>query len=149
MKKLIIHTDGSCNNKTQVGGWGAVIRMQDSTKSKRLCGGYTGTTNNQMEMLAVIHALEWVSKKGEFEIELYSDSQYVIKGITNWIYGWKRRGWKSSQESGEVKNKDLWIRLDQLKQKHLITFNWVRGHAGDIFNEEADQLANKGANYKG
>jgi ribonuclease HI len=146
MQKLLIWADGSCNNKTGIGGWGAVIRTNPHGKIKRLCGGYIHTTNNQMELLAVIHALEWVTELGKYDIQLFSDSQYVIKGINEWSVGWIRNGWRTATGL-PVKNKDLWISLCALKPKHRIEFAWVRGHNGDEFNEEADKLAREGAGY--
>jgi ribonuclease HI len=148
MQKLIIHADGSCNNKTGIGGWGAVIRTDPQAKIKRLCGGYIKTTNNQMELLAVIHALEWVTERGKYDIQLFSDSQNFIKGINEWSVGWMRNGWRTSAGL-PVRNKDLWVSLCALKPKHRIAFAWVRGHNGDIYNEEADALARTGACYPG
>jgi ribonuclease HI len=121
--------------------------MVEHRKSKRLYGGYTGTTSNRMELASVIHTLNWVTRQGTFNVDLYSDSQYVVKGVNQWLWKWKRNQWISASGT-DVKNKDLWQELYKMLSKHSIKFHWVKGHAGDRFNEEADYLARKGAQYK-
>ena len=131
-----IYTDGACSGNPGPGGWGAVI-ISDSGE-EHLCGGDSNTTNNKMELSAAINALNSIPESEE--IELFTDSNYVKNGITSWIHNWKRNGWKNSQKK-PVKNQELWIQLDKLVEKRKIHWNWVRGHAGDHFNEIADQLA--------
>jgi ribonuclease HI len=131
-----IWTDGACSGNPGPGGWGALIKY--STSIKKLSGSEKNTTNNRMEMTAIIRALETFDTKNE--INLYTDSKYVIEGINSWIHGWKKNKWKNSQRK-EVKNKDLWVRLDFLAQRHNISWNWVKGHSGNKENEIADKLA--------
>jgi ribonuclease HI len=135
-----IFTDGSCKGNPGPGGWGAVLRYGEH--ERELFGGERETTNNRMELTAVIRALE--SLKRACRIELYTDSQYVRNGITTWMRDWKRRGWKTADRK-PVKNRDLWERLDELAAGHEIHWHWVKGHAGHPENERADSLANRGA----
>ena len=134
-----IYTDGACKGNPGPGGWGALLRY--GAQEKELFGGEPMTTNNRMELLAVIEALN--ALKRPCTVTLYTDSQYVQKGISEWIHGWKKKGWKTSQNQ-PVKNADLWQRLDQAQSQHKIDWRWVKGHAGHEFNERADQLANRG-----
>lgn len=139
--KITVYTDGACKGNPGPGGWGVLLKH--GQYEKELCGGEASTTNNRMELMAVIKALEAINRP--CEIDWYLDSQYVRQGITEWIEGWKRRGWKSS--SGQpVKNQDLWVRLDELinDANHNITWHWVKGHSGNPGNEQADLLANQG-----
>lgn len=139
-KHVIIHADGACKGNPGPGGWGAWLAFDG--REKELYGGEVLTTNNRMEMMAVIRALEQL--KRPCEVKIYTDSVYVQKGITEWIRGWKARGWKTSARQ-PVKNDDLWKQLDSLAQQHQIEWIWVKGHAGHVGNERADMLANKGA----
>lgn len=143
MKKITIYTDGACKVKSGLGGWGVLI-VDDSGSKIELCGGEKNTTNNRMEMTAVIKALSELDHP--HEITLYLDSQYVLKGITKWLANWKTNNWKTSL-SKDVKNSDLWKQLETLtyQRGHLINWHWVRGHNGNFGNEKADELANKGA----
>ncbi|MBK5105851.1 MAG: ribonuclease HI [Burkholderiales bacterium] len=134
-----IYTDGACKGNPGPGGWGAL--MQFDGREKELCGGEPDTTNNRMELTAVIRAL--AALKRTCEIDLYTDSQYVQKGISEWVAAWKRRGWKTADRK-PVKNVDLWLELDRLAGTHRIRWHWVRGHAGHAENERADALANRG-----
>lgn len=134
-----IFTDGACKGNPGPGGWGALLRL--GSKEKELCGGEPLTTNNRMELTAVIRALEALKRRSK--VRLHTDSQYVQKGISEWIAGWKRRGWKTADKK-PVKNVDLWLQLDQLATQHDIEWLWVRGHAGHEGNERADILANQG-----
>jgi ribonuclease HI len=134
-----IYTDGACKGNPGVGGWGAWLRF--GAHEKELFGGEAHTTNNRMELLAVIRALE--SVKRAVPLIIHTDSQYVQKGISEWVTGWKRRGWRTADKK-PVKNVDLWQRLDELAAQHQIEWRWVRGHSGDAGNERADALANKG-----
>ena len=140
MDKVIIFTDGACRGNPGPGGWGAILRLGEH--EKELYGAERDTTNNRMELMAAIQALE--SLKRPCEITLTTDSQYVKKGITEWLDSWKRRGWKTADKK-PVKNQDLWQRLDEAVQrhKHLIHWKWVKGHSGHPENERVDQLANK------
>ena len=133
-----IYTDGACSGNPGPGGWGAILRSGDT--EKELCGGEPQTTNNRMEITAVIEALRVL--KRPVEARVHTDSQYVQKGISEWIHGWKRRGWKTAAKA-PVKNEDLWRELDRLAAQHRIEWVWVRGHAGHAENERADALANK------
>ena len=137
-EKIIINiwTDGACSGNPGPGGWGALIKYNNSTKE--ISGSEKNTTNNRMEMIAVIKALKYIDTKSQ--INLYTDSKYVKEGITNWIIGWKKNNWKNSQKK-DVKNKDLWVELDSLSLKHNINWNWVKGHSGNIENDIADKLA--------
>lgn len=135
-----IFTDGACKGNPGKGGWGALLVYGDH--EKELFGGEAETTNNRMELTAVIRALE--SLKRPCKVRLHTDSQYVQKGISEWITGWKRRGWRTA-DNKPVKNQDLWQALDVLAAKHEIEWLWVKGHAGHDGNERADGLANQGA----
>ena len=134
-----IFTDGACRGNPGPGGWGALLRSGNA--EKELFGGEAATTNNKMELTAVIRALE--ALKGPSRVRVYTDSQYVQKGIKEWIHGWKRNGWKTAAKE-PVKNKELWVELDEIRKKHEIEWHWVKGHAGHPENERADALANKG-----
>ena len=131
-----IYTDGACSGNPGKGGWGALI--QEDNNETKINGSEQNTTNNRMELTAVIKALELFEKS--IEIEIYTDSKYVMQGITEWIKNWKNNQWKTSQKK-DVKNKDLWVLLDQASEKHIIKWNWVKGHAGNYGNEIADKLA--------
>ena len=139
MKSIEIYTDGACRGNPGIGGWGAIIQFQNNYKE--LFGGRAETTNNQMEMQAVIEGLK--ALKEPCKIILYTDSKYVMDGITSWIHGWKKNKWKTANKK-PVKNIELWQELDQLANQHEITWKWVKGHAGIPGNERADELANKG-----
>ncbi|MFA6178766.1 MAG: ribonuclease HI [Methylophilaceae bacterium] len=134
-----IYADGACKGNPGPGGWGAWLSFDG--KEKEMFGGELLTTNNRMELTAVIRALE--ALKRECDVKVYTDSVYVQKGITEWIHGWKLRGWRTSDKK-PVKNDDLWKQLDGLAQQHKIQWIWVKGHAGDVGNERADGLANQG-----
>jgi len=134
-----IFTDGACSGNPGPGGWGAILRSGET--EKELFGGEPQTTNNRMEMMAVIEALRALKKP--VEARIYTDSQYVQKGISEWIHGWKRRGWKTASKE-PVKNEDLWRELDRLAAGHKIDWQWVKGHAGHPENERADALARRG-----
>ena len=136
MSKVIIFTDGACSGNPGPGGWGALLRYGDI--EKELSGGELETTNNRMEMMAAIKALE--SLKRPIQVELYTDSVYVRDGITKWIQGWKARGWKTANKK-PVKNVDLWQRLEHAMGSHSIDWYWVKGHAGYADNELVDELA--------
>ncbi|MDQ7990057.1 MAG: ribonuclease HI [Candidatus Dactylopiibacterium sp.] len=139
MEQIEIFTDGACSGNPGPGGWGAILRA--GSAEKELWGGDPATTNNRMEMLAVIRALE--ALKRPVHARIHTDSQYVQKGMTEWIHGWKRRGWKTAGKE-PVKNEDLWRRLDLLAGAHEIEWVWVRGHAGHVENERCDVLARQG-----
>jgi len=134
-----IWTDGACKGNPGPGGWGALLKM--GAIEKTLHGGEPLTTNNRMEMLAVIEALG--ALKRPCKVLLHVDSQYVMKGMTEWIHGWKQRGWRTADKK-PVKNADLWQRMEEEVAKHTITWKWVKGHASDPGNERADLLANRG-----
>tara|TARA_B100001142_G_scaffold180907_1_gene180507 strand:+ start:467 stop:904 length:438 start_codon:yes stop_codon:yes gene_type:complete len=134
-----IYTDGACKGNPGVGGWGALILQDD--KNIELFGGENETTNNRMELMAVIMALKEMSPTEELTI--YTDSTYVQKGISEWIKNWKLNNWRSSNKK-PVKNKDLWMQLDEASYARKINWEWVKGHAGNEGNEKADELANKG-----
>jgi ribonuclease HI len=134
--KIRIYTDGACSGNPGKGGWGALIQENDD--EKKLSGSELNTTNNRMELTAVIKALEHYDEAKE--IEVFTDSKYVMQGITEWIKNWKSNHWKTSQKK-DVKNKDLWVLLDTVSAKHNIKWSWVKGHAGDYGNEIADKLA--------
>jgi ribonuclease HI len=137
--KVTIYTDGACKGNPGPGGWGAILFYGD--KKKEICGGEPATTNNRMELMAAIQALELLNRP--CKVELHTDSQYVMKGIQEWIRGWKARGWKTADKS-PVKNDDLWKRLDAARERHDVDWRWVKGHAGHPLNERADALANEG-----
>ncbi len=141
MNPIEIYTDGACKGNPGPGGWGVLLKH--GTTEKELFGGEPSTTNNRMEMMAVIQALTALKKP--CDITLFLDSQYVLKGITEWMPGWKAKGWRTAAKQ-PVKNVDLWQQLDQLVQEsgHRIEWRWVRGHNGDPGNERADALANQG-----
>jgi len=138
-ERVEIFTDGACKGNPGPGGWGAVLRYKG--KEKELYGGEPNTTNNRMELMAVIRALEALTRKTP--VRVTTDSQYVKKGITEWIHNWKRNGWKTAARK-PVKNSDLWQQLDELVNKHDLSWAWVKGHSGHAENERADRLANKG-----
>jgi ribonuclease HI len=142
MPHVIAYTDGACSGNPGPGGWGVLLigGLQQEHR-KELCGGEAGTTNNRMEMMGVIQALE--SLKQMCSVDIYTDSQYVQKGLTEWLKGWKARGWRTADKK-PVKNEDLWRRLDAASQKHNVRLHWVKGHAGDPGNEAADRLARQG-----
>jgi ribonuclease HI len=137
---ITIYTDGACKGNPGPGGWGAWLKSAEH--EKELWGGEAVTTNNRMELTAVIEAL--AALKRNSQVQLYTDSQYVRQGITTWIHNWKQRGWKTAGKQ-PVKNIDLWQRLDALAAQHRVDWRWVKGHAGDPGNERADALANRGA----
>ncbi len=134
-----VFTDGACKGNPGVGGWG--VLLQYGARKRELCGGEAHTTNNRMELTAVIRALEALNR--QCHVRLHTDSKYVQQGITEWIHAWKKRGWKTTDRK-PVKNEDLWRRLDELAQEHEIEWLWVRGHNGHDGNERADELANAG-----
>ena len=139
MTKVAIWTDGAWSGNPGPGGWGAVLTYDGHEKD--LCGGDQLTTNNRMELTAAIMALEALNRP--CEIDLHTDSQYVKGGVTGWINGWKRNGWKTADKK-PVKNVDLWQRLDEATKRHQVTWHWVKGHAGNEMNERADELARQG-----
>ena len=140
MDVVEIYTDGACKGNPGVGGWGVV--MASGGRTRELYGGEAATTNNRMELMAVIRALE--ALKRPCRVRLHTDSQYVQLGISKWIHGWKKNGWRTADKK-PVKNAELWRELDELAAKHDIEWLWVKGHAGDAGNERADELANLGA----
>ena len=145
MKEVSIWTDGACSGNPGPGGWGALLRSGDH--EKELSGGEVLTTNNRMELQAAIEALN--ALKGPSKVALHTDSQYVKGGITGWITGWKRNGWKTAAKK-PVKNAELWRALDEACGRHEIAWHWVKGHSGHAENERADELAREGmAPYKG
>ena len=137
--QVVIYSDGACSGNPGPGGWGAV--MISGEHVKEICGGEPDTTNNRMELMAAIQALEALKKP--CKVELHTDSTYVMKGISEWIFGWKKRGWKTA-DGKPVKNDDLWRRLDTARARQDVSWNWVKGHAGHELNERADALARKG-----
>ena len=144
MNQVEIYTDGACRGNPGPGGWGAVLMYGD--KRKEIFGGEANTTNNRMELMAAIKALSALNRK--CELTLYTDSQYVRKGITEWIENWKKRNWKTAAKK-PVKNVDLWQQLDEQVNRHSVKWVWVKGHAGNEGNELADDLANKGVDQVG
>jgi ribonuclease HI len=138
VNQVVIHTDGGSKGNPGPGGWGAILEW--AGRRKEIKGGEPHTTNNQMELMAAIMALE--ALKRPCEVELYTDSQYLRNGITAWIFGWKRNGWRTADRK-PVKNAELWRRLDAAATRHTVHWHWVRGHAGHDLNERADQLVNE------
>ncbi|MCI3134677.1 ribonuclease HI [Phenylobacterium aquaticum] len=136
---VVVYTDGACSGNPGPGGWGAILIW--GGQEKELCGGEAPTTNNRMELMAAIQALE--ALKRPCKVELHTDSQYVKNGITEWIRGWKARGWKTADKK-PVKNDDLWKRLDEARLRHEVAWRWVKGHSGHVMNDRADALARKG-----
>ena len=134
-----LFTDGACRGNPGPGGWGVLLRQEDV--EKELYGGEAATTNNRMELTAVIRGLE--ALKQPSRVRVYTDSQYVQKGISEWIHSWKRRGWRTADKK-DVKNVDLWKALDEAASRHSVEWHWVKGHAGHPENERADELANRG-----
>ena len=144
MAELFAYTDGACSGNPGPGGWGVLMRAMRGgkiVKQRELKGGEAHTTNNQMELLAAISALEILERPTT--ITIVTDSAYVKNGVTSWIHGWKRNGWKTAARK-PVKNVELWQRLDQARNRHDVTFEWVKGHAGHAENERADELARAG-----
>ena len=144
MPDLFAYTDGACSGKPGPGGWGVLLQAKQADqviKERKLCGGEADTTNNRMELLAAITALETLERPST--ITIVTDSAYVKNGVTGWIYGWKRNGWKTSNKK-PVKNIELWQRLDSAQERHTVTWQWVKGHAGHPENEQADELARQG-----
>ncbi|WP_170342684.1 ribonuclease HI [Ruegeria arenilitoris] len=144
MPDLFAYTDGACSGNPGPGGWGVLLRAMDGEtvlKERELNGGEAETTNNRMELLAAISALETLERPSK--ITIVTDSAYVKNGVTGWIHGWKRNGWKTASKK-PVKNVDLWQRLDEAQQRHDVTWEWVKGHAGHPENERADELARAG-----
>jgi len=139
LPKVTIFTDGACSGNPGPGGWGAILRFGDV--EKELKGGENPTTNNRMELMAAISALEALKKPAR--VDLTTDSQYVRQGITTWINNWKRNGWRTASKE-PVKNADLWLRLDEALKPHEVHWHWIKGHAGHAENERADQLARDG-----
>ncbi len=138
-ERVVIYTDGACKGNPGPGGWGALMRW--GSHEKELFGGEARTTNNRMELTAVIEALSALRQRAS--VAVYTDSEYVKNGITSWIHNWKLRDWRTADKK-PVKNVDLWQRLDQLAAAHDVRWHWVRGHDGDPGNERADELANQG-----
>lgn len=138
MPRVDLFTDGACSGNPGPGGWAFLLRHPKSGKAVERSGGEHETTNNRMELTAVIEGLSSLTRRSE--VELYSDSQYVLKGLNEWMPGWKKKGWRTASKQ-PVKNVDLWKRLDALKNEHEIRFHWVKGHAGHPENERVDELA--------
>ena len=136
MKKIKIYTDGACSGNPGPGGWGAILIYENA--KKELSGAEKNTTNNRMEIMGVIAALE--SLKEMCEVEVFSDSSYVCNGITSWLANWKKNNWRGSDKK-PIKNQDLWQKMDEILQKHSVKMTWVKGHNGDVMNERADELA--------
>ncbi|MBO6774200.1 MAG: ribonuclease HI [Marinibacterium sp.] len=144
MAKLYAYTDGACSGNPGPGGWGVLLLAKDGdtvVKERDLCGGEPETTNNRMELMAAIIALETLASPSELTI--ITDSAYVKNGITGWLHGWKRNGWRTASKK-PVKNVDLWQRLDEARDRHHVTWEWIKGHAGHPENERADELARAG-----
>ncbi len=137
--RVAIWTDGACSGNPGPGGWGAILTFGDA--EKELSGGEAQTTNNRMELTAAIMALEALTRP--CAVDLHTDSQYVRGGVTSWMNGWKRNGWRTADKK-PVKNEELWKRLDEAAARHEVRWHWVKGHAGDAMNERADELARKG-----
>lgn len=138
-KRVTIYTDGACSGNPGPGGWGAILVY--GGKRKELCGGEQMTTNNRMELTAACAGLEALTRR--CAVDLVTDSQYVKGGITGWIFGWKKNGWKTADRK-PVKNADLWQRLEAARERHQVEWHWVKGHAGHEMNERADELAREG-----
>ena len=144
MPELFAFTDGACSGNPGPGGWGALLIAKEGDqvlRERALSGGEAETTNNRMELLAAIMALETLERPSD--ITLITDSTYVKNGVTGWIYGWKKNGWRTAAKK-PVKNEDLWRRLDEAQARHQVTWEWVKGHAGHPENERADELARAG-----
>lgn len=144
MTRLLAFTDGACSGNPGPGGWGALLQAKDGArvvKERELSGGEATTTNNRMELLAAISALESLTRPSS--ITIVTDSAYVKNGVTSWLHGWKRNGWRTAARK-PVKNEDLWRRLDAAQARHDVTWEWVKGHAGHPENERADALARAG-----
>ncbi len=139
MSKVVIFTDGACSGNPGPGGWAAILTS--GAKARELKGGEAQTTNNRMELMAAISALEALTRASE--VELHTDSQYVRNGITQWVANWKRNGWRTADKK-PVKNEELWRRLDEAAGRHKVDWRWVKGHAGHAMNERADELAREG-----
>ena len=137
--RVVVFTDGACSGNPGPGGWGAILAWGE--REKTLCGGESLTTNNRMEIMAAIMALEALTRP--CDVELHTDSQYLRGGVTQWIHGWKRNGWRTADKK-PVKNEDLWRRLDATAARHTIDWRWIKGHAGHAMNERADELARQG-----
>ena len=137
--RIVIYTDGACSGNPGPGGWGAIL--MSGHHRKELNGGEANTTNNRMELMAAIAALEALKKPSA--VELHTDSKYLKDGINKWIHGWRRNGWKTADKK-PVKNVELWQRLDEARSRHEIDWRWVKGHAGEVENERADELAREG-----
>ncbi|MBI1407779.1 MAG: ribonuclease HI [Caulobacter sp.] len=137
--KVLIYTDGACRGNPGPGGWGAILMAGKNVKE--LKGGEPATTNNRMELMAAIQALETLNKP--CQVELHTDSQYVQRGVSEWLHLWKARNWRTMTK-GAVKNEDLWRRLDAARARHEVDWRWVKGHAGHEWNERADELARQG-----
>ena len=144
MVEIVAYTDGACSGNPGPGGWGVLLQARDGDtllRERELCGGEARTTNNRMELMAAIMALE--ALKAPSEITIVTDSTYVKDGVTSWIHGWKKNGWKTAARK-PVKNAELWQRLDAARGRHQVKWDWVKGHAGHPENERADQLAREG-----
>ena len=144
MPELFAYTDGACSGNPGPGGWGVLLIARDGRavlKQRTLCGGAPDTTNNRMELLAAISALEALERRSALTI--VTDSAYVKNGVTIWIHGWKKNGWRTANKK-PVKNEDLWQRLDQAADRHTVKWQWIKGHAGHAENERADRLARQG-----
>ena len=139
MSEVKIYTDGACRGNPGPGGWGVLLLAKG--QEREMCGGEPATTNNRMELTAAIRGLSVLTRR--CKVIVYTDSEYVRRGIDEWLLGWKNRGWKTAAKK-PVKNKDLWLELDELSGKHVISWRWVKGHAGNPGNERADELANQG-----
>jgi ribonuclease HI len=144
MTEVVIYTDGACSGNPGPGGWGVMLRWNGT--EKELHGGDPQTTNNRMELMAAIQALEALNRPSQ--VQLYTDSTYLLDGITKWIAGWQRNGWRTSARK-PVKNEDLWRRLIEAMNRHEVSWRWVKGHAGDEGNERADALARLGIEEAG
>ncbi|GAB3712849.1 ribonuclease HI [Nocardiopsis nanhaiensis] len=143
-ERVVIYTDGACSGNPGPGGWGVWLRYKEH--ERELFGGEEQTTNNRMELMAAIQALE--SLKRDVPVLLHTDSSYVRNGITSWVHGWKKRGWKTADKK-PVKNVDLWQRLDEVASRYDVEWKWVRGHSGDEGNDRADELARRGRDEAG